>query len=301
MIKQDVVESDKWGMELRKLSRPSEETTSHETSVFSGEAKVFALSLSLLALSLPLWGLDTLKEASGPDQTAEGWWAARLVATSVVIPILVWFVIVIKRVFCGEPFRFLPPLLSDEYPKQTFVRTERSPEPTSIEFGRTFRRLLRAASKKGKRLLIIIDNIDRVDENDAVAIWGNIRSLFLASHEGGSAEAPHPTVILPFDDKAVADIFSDSSVSSYDKRREITESFLDKTFDATFYVTEPVSSDWRDFFTSQLKEVFGDRISSDNIFWVKRFFAEKMDRGQVPITPRAITKAINKIAALYLQ
>jgi hypothetical protein len=54
------------------------------------------------------------------------------------------------------------------------------PEPTSIEFQQLFDSAIKDALSKcsDRRLLIVIDNLDRVDPHDARAIWSTMRTFF---------------------------------------------------------------------------------------------------------------------------
>src|SRR6266568_8835281 len=72
---------------------------------------------------------------------------------------------------------------------ETLDRNEtiETPEPTSIEFGEIFRRLLsEALGEKGRKLVIVIDNLDRVPTSEALAVWATMRTFF--EHSGSISE-----------------------------------------------------------------------------------------------------------------
>jgi energy-coupling factor transporter ATP-binding protein EcfA2 len=57
--------------------------------------------------------------------------------------------------------------------------TIKTPEPTSVEFSKIFDGVIQEALSESKRkLIIVIDNLDRVDEEDALSIWATMRAFF---------------------------------------------------------------------------------------------------------------------------
>jgi len=57
--------------------------------------------------------------------------------------------------------------------------TFRSPDPTSIEFNNLFTKVLnKAMNKTDRKLMIVIDNLDRIDPSDALSVWSTMRTFF---------------------------------------------------------------------------------------------------------------------------
>ena len=51
-----------------------------------------------------------------------------------------------------------------------------APEPTSVEFEDWFVALLgQALANSDRKLILILDNLDRVDKMDALAIWSTLQ------------------------------------------------------------------------------------------------------------------------------
>lgn len=333
LVEDEAIAKRKWTKELEKLGAPVEDTRTIETPVLSHDARLIGLSLLAVPVGLGLLGLDTLKEAFGEDATALGHWTMAAAVLMILAPALVWTWLYLKRrqwkqifnaekgIRGGKFWRMLDEngedasalqIFVDGQAKHTTTQTFRSIEPTSLEFGRMFQDIMREAAEGGDRLIILIDNLDRVAAEEALGMWATIRSFFLASHETEDVkhESFHPTVILPIDRHAVEELFAGGG--GHEGGRDRARSFMDKTFDVTFEVTEPVNSDWREFLVQQMKGMFEEAYEPSWGFWTRRMFESQLVRqhsearpedGRPPaiVTPREINKLLNRIGTLYLQ
>lgn len=169
------------------------------------------------------------------------------------------------------------------------IKTQ-DPEPTALEFKAYFRDLMtRYARVRRRRLTIVIDNLDRLPNEDMVSLWSSIRSLF---HDD-SLERTHagdlPTVILPLDEGALKRAYKDEDVAA---------GFVQKTFDLVFRVPTPVISQWRSYLERQLRSVFRQTVQDR---WVQ-VATRLMDvNPAVSPTPRAMNAFVNEIGTLWLQ
>ena len=70
------------------------------------------------------------------------------------------------------------PLVTGQGSTESRTIVTRTPDPTSVEFESEFRDLLKEALKPdGRRLLLVIDNLDRVDPSDALSIWSTLQTF----------------------------------------------------------------------------------------------------------------------------
>jgi hypothetical protein len=178
-------------------------------------------------------------------------------------------------------------------------RVIREPDPTAIEFQNIFREIMEAvAPVNGRhRFIFVIDNLDRLPEADAIAMWGTIRSFFLGAEETQALRkvAVSPTVLLPIDEGAVRAIFKDDA----DQR---ASSFMDKTFDLSFRVTRPLTSQWDTYLAKKMALVFGSQMQSEWPKIVSRFYLSRQTQASAsPITPRSLNKLVNEVATCWLQ
>jgi energy-coupling factor transporter ATP-binding protein EcfA2 len=171
----------------------------------------------------------------------------------------------------------------------------KNPEPSSIEFQRFFSKLVNALDPAKYRVLVVIDNLDRLPAKEAVAMWTTIRSFFLGNQDPFKQPGT-ATILLPVDETSIAKMFSGEE----NKTDEQVASFMEKTFDLTFKVTPPVMSDWKGYLKKQMEAVFGDGIDSERIY-VAGVLLEMVTGFGAPITPRKINVTVNSIGTLWLQ
>lgn len=324
LVDVDALQKAKWNRKLQELNGQVENTETIEAPTLSTAGHWLVFSLFAVPIGVGLLGLDTIKEAFGSQSSALGFWTLFLALTLITLPAIVWAVRYLWQrpwniAFRWGSFGITSPifwssmdedgsptaalrLFANREVKRTNTRTLRSGEPSSIEFGRVFQEIMQEANANGRRLVILIDNLDRIGNEDAVKMWGTIRSFFLAEHETEDSryESFHPTVILPIDRFAIEQMFAAEDQTS-DNNRDRAGSFIDKTFDVTFEVTEPVGSDWRAFLEKQMRYVFGEAHRPQWAFWTRRLFERELPETDAIVTPREINKLINRIGALYMQ
>lgn len=185
-------------------------------------------------------------------------------------------------------------------------KTKISPNPTAIEFRNVFNDLLRACGQKQKRLVVVIDNLDRLAEPDAMKLWATIRSLFLGNNLIFEKEKLRPpAIILPIDESAIARMFANAGGEEEESNvsPDRAESFIDKTFDITFQINEPVMSDWRQYLADKLRDAFGTRVTDEDIYWTGKILESQGDPAAASkrLTPRKLIKFVNAVGALIMQ
>lgn len=322
LVEANAIQPGKWSNKLKELNGQIEDAEVIEAPSLSADARWIGLSLLPVPIGVGLLDLDTIKEAFGENATWLGLSTFLVALAFLLMPGLVWLARYLtrrewkttwytskKRYFSkafwtvfdeeGSPTAALR-IFTNHSVKRANTRTVRSGEPSSLEFGRVFQEIMREATTDKKRFVILIDNLDRIAEEEALQMWATIRSFFLASHgtEDFKHESFHPTVILPIDRHAIEQLFATSPDGSGSER---ARSFIDKTFDVTFEVTQPVSSDWRAFLEQQMERVFGADYRESWGFWTRRLFEQSLPETQVIVTPREINKLLNRVAALYVQ
>lgn len=316
LLNEDLTTQADWSARLRELNGRVEDTDILEAPSLTPDAVWMILSIIPVPLGAALIDLDTIKDAFGSDTTKAGIWTFWCAIVLVLLPLWVWATRYLMRRPWGQEklsskafwrqgedghVESLLPLFMRQPIRRQTTRTFRSPEPTSIEFGETFNNLMKDVAANGKRMVFVIDNLDRVAENEALQMWATIRGFFLSCPNQQSQEtAPHhPVVILPVDTTAIERMFG--LTSDPVTAKTLATSFINKTFDVTFQVTQPVMSDWRNFLEQQLRASLRGSISEDLPFATARFFEHWLGSRKDPVTPREINKLINRIAALVLQ
>lgn len=145
---------------------------------------------------------------------------------------------------------------------QTSGRTDTSTftvsemEPSVTEF-REWMTDLSNAMAGGKRLVIVFDNMDRLPKEKVRQLWSSIQTFF--------ADKGYPKVwcIIPFDREHLANAFSEAD--GEEKRKELTNYFIEKTFPVVYRIPDPIVKDYRKAFRELFVEAFGECEEQDVI------------------------------------
>lgn len=151
------------------------------------------------------------------------------------------------------------------------------------------------------KLVIVIDNIDRMNKEKVKDIWATIHMCF-----SSAAELHNIIVLVPFDKNKIRDAFyqeeenesntandTDKKMTTYDT---VVDDFIQKTFSLVFRVSLPVLSDWEAFFRERWTAAFKSVQDEIEFDYVKRIF----DAFTEVITPRNIIAFINEFATIKL-
>jgi hypothetical protein len=201
-----------------------------------------------------------------------------------VVPV---FLAIVFAIYRSSTSGVLPLLLSRIV---TTTRSEsiESGDPSSIEFQRWFQSLVAMHQKtKGRRLVIAIDNLDRVDSDLARQLWATMRTFFEFTSEAWPEEE-RIWLLAAFDKKAIQSLWE----------VEDPDSFIRKTFQASFSVPSLVLIHRDDYLKKQLRAAFpfcGDALLDP----VVRLYALK--HATEIFTPRNITSFVNAVGSIHRQ
>ena len=176
----------------------------------------------------------------------------------------------------------------------------RSPEPTSVEFENLFTRVVQNALQtngRERRLVIVIDNLDRVPTKESAQLWATMR-LF--------AEAAGVWVIVPYatvgPDPWVPSFmleFSDINVAPPGAEPEARpRSMAEKTFRLVMRVPPPILSEWQTFFLSRIAKVLPTHSADDHYAVFRTYRDLEASPTSLP-TPRAIITYLNRLVAIH--
>ena len=176
----------------------------------------------------------------------------------------------------------LPALFTGQASTESRTVVSQSPDPTSVEFESAFRDLLDEALKpENRKLLIVVDNLDRVEPSDALSIWSTLQTFL------GHKEYQRPDwidrlwILIPYDDNAILRLWDGSGPNANSK---LATSFLDKTFQLRFRVPPLLLSNMRDdaFSLSEGEVTGARRVDGRNDLW--EITVEPDDDSDVGIT-----------------
>ena len=320
LIQAELIDDETWTKKLAEINGYLERTDTTTTPLFTTAGRWMLLSIAFVPLGVSLLGYDTLENALKPHASGPAQWALGLGLAFALLPLIAALLLyTIWRPFGSvrqsrgrtifsksfwlthrKPYHdeLIISLFMNKTTEKVLNVTARRPDPTSIEFQGIFRELMGEASSSGNKFVFVIDNLDRLAEAEALQIWATIRSFFLGASETALLRRPHhvPTIILPIDPDAVRRMFQ--VAHDLTMAGDLAQAFMDKTFDVTFDVPEPVMSDWRKYLGRQINTAFGTQVNS---YWPIKFFEDRKRRHKEKITPRAIIKFVNSVMSYHLQ
>lgn len=133
-------------------------------------------------------------------------------------------------------------------------------------------------------LVLVFDNMDRLPQKKVQELWSSIH-VFFSEHTYSNIK-----VIIPFDRDHIQLAFK--TEDSIEKR--FGDDFINKTFNVVYRVSPPILSDWKNYFTKQWKEAFGEEETLNNISNVLQIFEFLCEE----ITPRRIIAFINEFVSI---
>lgn len=181
---------------------------------------------------------------------------------------------------------------------ETTTRTFSREQPKTVEFQSIFRELLRLIQQGGTRVVIVLDNIDRLPPDRIPEVWAEVRSVFSAVEVGRdpSLKDTPITVIVPYDFDYVVASFEGAEDGDVGH----AESTVKKTFQSVIRVTPPISTDWKAFLFEKLDGAVKPALAGDEKFRLFRMFdLLNQQQGRLP-TPRDIITYVNDIV-VYAQ
>jgi hypothetical protein len=137
-----------------------------------------------------------------------------------------------------------------------------------------------------KNLILVFDNMDRLPQRKVQELWSSIH-VFFSEHSYANIK-----VIIPFDREHIKLAFKSEDI----KEKQYGDDFINKTFNVVYRVSPPILSDWKNYFTTQWKEAFGEEDSLSNSSNVSQIF----DLLSEEITPRRIIAFINEFVSIKL-
>ncbi|MBN9237770.1 MULTISPECIES: P-loop NTPase fold protein [Phyllobacteriaceae] len=198
-------------------------------------------------------------------------------------------------------------IFSNEKKRETIEQNIRDEDPTAFEFYGLFRDLLSKAQKDKRRIVFVLDNIDRLPRDEVRAAWSQMWAVFSPNPSQIRGPAAHVIAVIPYDRGHVLSAFSGTGeghaveTSGGDPNIDLFE----KTFDRVIRVAPPVTSDWKSFLDAKLVEAFGLQISGeahlDDRYHLYRILQLALRDKSLMATPRRIISFVNEVGALWVQ
>ena len=176
-----------------------------------------------------------------------------------------------------------------------FVPETITVNPCSIDFEETFQEIIKAACKDvSRRIIIIIDNIDRIDIEVAKQILITLQT-FIDHDNDKTDKYKNLWVIIPYDFKGLLGVWENNG-----QHENRALAFLAKRIETNFLIPPLIPSKWTTFFRNKIQEEFPqhkDIKQFDKILDIYKKFLS--DNTQEP-NPREIIRFINQIGTYHI-
>ena len=175
--------------------------------------------------------------------------------------------------------------------------TTEQPEPTSIEFEKCFSELMDEAlghGGKDRRIILVIDNLDRVDADSALSIWSTLQTFVQERRHQRDEWFRRVWVLVPYDAVGLRKLWDKGEQS-----RPVSDSFFNKSFQIRFHVPPPVLSDWRVFLDELLERALPSHTASERHL-IYRVYEHSRDRSTPP-TLRELKLFVNQVGVYHRQ
>ena len=217
--------------------------------------------------------------------------------TLVVLSILVLGFVVLDKFINILGMLFEAPRTVEE------IERRRIPDRSSVEFAEIFTQMVtHALEKDSRRLVVVIDNLDRLDPQESLSIWATMKSFFQqrTSVETSIPWASRFWLIVPYDPKAIKRLWNKTN-----EEKNFSTAFLDKTFQIRFRVPTPVLEDWYTYLHRQLQTAFPNHNRGElkqELEKVCRIYRRyRLSTNAQPVTPRDLKLFVNNLGALHRQ
>jgi len=281
-----------WDESIAELANRREVVTTKDKLSITRWGRVIAFTLLLIPIGGAFITAALREEVTlSPGRVAWKFLIFFLIGLLLTFTPLLIFLLKIKE----EPD--LLSLLFNKGPTEKTTITSKTVNPTSIEFEEKFNTVLEEAlGKNQKRIVMILDNLDRVDAKDALSIWSTLQTFF--QHKGTKRASWHERLwlLVLYDLSGLSQLWADSAKPG----GQTAVSFIDKSFQVRFEVPALVPSDWRKFLMEQLTRAFPDHSDSD-LHEVYRVLATHVAMINQRLTIRELKLFVNQIGAIHKQ
>ena len=212
----------------------------------------------------------------------------------------------INLVTKDEKKSIMPIFWTTDTTEDTTDETTEEPEKTPIEFEKFFEELLEIAKKKGKkRIVCVIDNLDRINAGDALKIWSTLQIFVQSKNPKGCERSSDVWIIVPYDESGLRLLWdkknNDASRTAEGKQGEkslCSKSFFDKNFQLRIEVPKMLFEGWEDF---AQKTIDKSLIGFDDA--QRKVVLDMLKRGRTSFdiapSPREIKTYVNQVGFLY--
>ncbi|MFN3213749.1 MAG: P-loop NTPase fold protein [Henriciella sp.] len=289
----------------KQLSDRRVETTVENSRQYKLSAIFFILAFPLLPL-VYMW-LSPFAFATSPDPH----WIIPILQKIALYALPILYVVFVfaflaslLRKDVNDPLAALSAatrLFSRETDQDSFTQHVNERSPTGEEFQNFFRELLSVAQKKNDRIILVLDNIDRLPIRNFFEVWSEARSIFAARNRGAKLPQSAVTAVIPFDSAYISEAFQKENQSDHESAIKNAQSLVAKSFDLTMRVAPPVATDWKNYLFDKLDWSLPINLPEAERLKVHRLFDIRLQDEKKHATPRSLNTYVNEIGTIWNQ
>ena len=201
------------------------------------------------------------------------------------------------------------PLLQGDSIEDATQDISEDQERSSIEFERYFHDILQVifSKKDDTKLIIVIDNLDRIDAEVSLKIWSTLQTFLQHRNPSSSNKAASYSkrifVIVPYDVDGLEKLWSnniDRKSNQIEKNSSCTKSFFDKCFQLRIEVPQLIITGWESFCQSCINKALVGGWNEDekkDVLDILKYTRQSVN--DIP-TPRDIKTYINQVGLLRM-
>ena len=226
------IEVHPWKNRREELARRRRVEHTRPTTKLNRHAVFVGAGAALLALILSLGGALI----NGGTLQLDDWafWVGIALHGVVLLAGVIAFLWLLNRGI-AEASGMVLSLFSVDYVTESTRETIETPDPTSVSnSNRHVKELMCAAlAESERRLVLVVDNLDRVSPGDARSIWATLQTFLHHSHDDPNPWLKLLWVLLPYDRAGINRLWDGLGPSSPDGKTQaeltLADSFIDKS------------------------------------------------------------------------
>ncbi len=219
--------------------------------------------------------------------------ASVLLLLAPLLLLLYWVFLVKGKDSISDKWEFISSTSKDKVVQDIIEQGDK----TSFEFERLFTQTIDLTvgdNKPYSKVIIVIDNMDRVSHDHAKNIWSTLQVFITNDHP----KSKLMWFIIPFDESVFNKIWPIEKNNDSVNNDYTSNQFTEKCFQLVIDVPTPITSNWIDYLQKMSDKAFGKwndpNLSRDFIKQYRDYFSTV---NHSP-TPRSINNIINQVQAL---
>ena len=171
-------------------------------------------------------------------------------------------------------------------------------EKDSVAFAESFKEIIGCIKSNITRFVIVIDNLDRINHQDALKIWSTLQTFVQTKGNLGNIKL---WIIIPYTEEGIKALWENAQEDKLENENgniNVGKSFLDKTFQLRLEVPDLLIGDWQAFARKKMEDIFADFSEADRKLILDMLCWARRNSADAP-SPREIKLYLNQVKLLH--